>query len=70
MPALCDDELANVTGGTAETGPFANYTVGVNDTPGLIAMRFGTTVPALMRINHVTNANELKKLKNLLVPQN
>ena len=70
MPALSDDELVNVTGGTAETGPFANYTVGENDSPGLIAMRFGTTVPALMRINGVRSANELKKLKTLLVPQN
>ena len=70
MPALSDDELVNVTGGTAEAGPFTNYTVGENDSPGLIAMRFGTTVPALMRINGVHSANELKKLKNLLVPQN
>ena len=70
MELLNDEELNAVTGGTAETGPFANYTVGENDTPGLIAMRFGTTVPALMRINGVRNANELKKLKYLLVPQN
>ena len=70
MNVLNDDELDNVTGGTTEAGPFANYTVGENDTPGLIAMRFGTTVPILMRINRVANANELKKLKNLLVPQN
>ena len=70
MNVLNDDELDNVTGGTTEAGPFTNYTVGENDTPGLIAMRFGTTVPILMRINRVANANELKKLKNLLVPQN
>ncbi len=70
MTVLNDDELVDVAGGTTEAGPFANYTVGENDSPGLIAMRFGTTVPILMRINRVSNANELKKLKTLLVPQN
>ena len=70
MNPLNDEELDAVTGGTAETGPFITYTLGKNESIGQIAMRFGTTVPILMRINDVSNANELKKLKNLLVPQN
>lgn len=70
MLTLNDEELENVTGGTAVSGPFITYTLRENDSIGQVAMRFGTTVPILMSINGVTNANDLKKLKNLLVPQN
>ena len=70
MELLDEEELGCVTGGTAVSGPFITYTMREQESIGQIARRFGTTVPILMSINSVTNANDLKNLRTLLVPQN
>ena len=70
MNALNDEELDIVTGGKAAAGPFITYTLRKNESIGTVARRFGTTVPILMSINSVSNANDLKNLQTLLVPQN
>jgi murein DD-endopeptidase MepM/ murein hydrolase activator NlpD len=48
-----------------ETAVF--YTVGVGDTLSRIAVLYGTTIESLMRMNGLTNANQLKIGQNLQV---
>jgi LysM repeat protein len=53
-------------GGTSVPG--GNYTVRSGDTLSSIAIRFGTTVNAIVQANHLANANLLYAGQRLLIP--
>jgi len=70
MAVLSDNELNLVSGGTAENGPFITYTIRKNETLSMVAMRFGTAVDVLIRINDIKSQSEIKPGTPLLIPQN
>lgn len=70
MAVLSDEELDLVSGGTAESGPFFTYTIRKNETLSTVAMRFGTAVDVLIRINNLKSLSEIKPGTTLSIPQN
>ena len=56
MKNMMDNELENISGGTAEGTLYHHVVTG--DTLGKIAAKYGTTVKKLMALNpHIKNAN-------------
>ena len=62
---LTDDDLAQITGGTA--GMYFNYTVKQGDCLSVIAHKYNTTVAELCRINNIKNPDIIDK-DVLLIP--
>lgn len=54
--------------GAATTGGSTSYTVQRGDTVGTIARRFGTTVQEIVRLNNLTNPNNISVGQKLTVP--
>lgn len=71
MVELNDRELEEINGGQAAVppvGPYKTHVVKSGECLSGIALKYGTTVQFLVRLNNITNPDVLRVKQKLIVP--
>ena len=73
MLELMDEELDEVSGGKkgdkGRKSPYFIYTVVSGDTLSGIAVRYGTTVDELCKLNNIHNPDHISVNRKLMIPR-
>ena len=68
LEAMNENEVAEVTGGAAYSGPCFVYIIKRGDCLSVIAQKYGTTVEVLKALNNIPNPDLIYAGNKLLIP--